>query len=156
MDANLGYLYENLVAQMLYSQGNRLFYYTFPVSGSNRNYEIDFLLSKGNKIVPIEVKSSGYKAHKSIDAFCEKFSRRIGARILIYTKDFAKDGYTTCLPVYYSGLLWYTDVWKIGRENEQRQLYKVTAHFHAGTTFMQYPFSSISYSSLYVMIYKSE
>lgn len=105
LDANLGYIYENLVAQILYSQGNKLFYYTFPVPNSNHNYEIDFLLSKGNKIVPIEVKSSGYKTHKSLDAFCEKFSSRIGERLLIYSKDYAKDGMTTCLPIYYTGLL---------------------------------------------------
>ena len=105
LDANLGYVYENLVAQMLYSQGNRLFYYTFPVQDSNHNYEIDFLLSKGNKIVPIEVKSSGYKTHKSLDMFCQKFSQRIGDRILLYTKDYFKDGETTCLPVYFTPFL---------------------------------------------------
>ena len=99
LSANLGYLYENIVAQILTASGNNLFYYTFPKDDSH-NYEIDFLLSRGNKIVPLEVKSSGYKSHKSLDAFCEKFSSRVGDRILIYTKDYAKDGMTTCLPVY--------------------------------------------------------
>ncbi len=66
---------------------------------------IDFLLSRGNKIVPIEVKSSGYKTHKSLDTFCEKFSSRIGERILLYTKDYAQDSQTTCIPVYYTALL---------------------------------------------------
>ena len=99
LDANLGYVYENLVAQMLTASGNNLFYYTFPKDDSH-NYEIDFLLSRGNKIIPLEVKSSGYKSHKSLDTFCEKFSSRVGERILIYTKDYAKDGMTTCLPVY--------------------------------------------------------
>ena len=105
LSANLGYVYENLVAQMLCSQGNRLFYYTFPVENSNMNYEIDFLLSRSNKIVPIEVKSSGYKRHKSLDVFCKKFSSRIGGRILLYTKDYAKDGETLCIPVYFTELL---------------------------------------------------
>ena len=104
LEANLGYVYENLVAQMLVSAGNKLFYYTFP-KDNKHNYEVDFLLSRGNKLVPIEVKSSGYKTHKSLDAFCEKFSSRIGERILLYTKDYAQDGQTTCLPVYFTSLL---------------------------------------------------
>lgn len=102
LEANLGYVYENLVAQMLTASGNKIFYYTFPTGNGNKNYEIDFLLSRGNKLVPIEVKSSGYKSHKSLDCFCEKFSSRIGERILLYTKDFHKDGATICLPVYFT------------------------------------------------------
>lgn len=104
LEANLGYVYENLVAQMLASAGNQLFYYTFP-KDEKHNYEIDFLLSRGKKIVPIEVKSSGYKTHKSLDVFCERFPSRIGDRILLYTKDYQQDGPTTCLPVYYTSLL---------------------------------------------------
>lgn len=103
--ANLGYVYENLVAQMLLAAGNRLYYYTFPTDNEKHNYEIDYLLSRGNKIVPIEVKSSGYRTHKSLDLFCEKYSSRIGERILLYTKDYQQDGPTTCLPVYFAGLL---------------------------------------------------
>ena len=72
---------------------------------NKHNYEIDFLLSRGSKIVPIEVKSSGYKTHKSLDAFCERFSSRISNRILLYTKDYQKDGMTTCLPVYFTPFL---------------------------------------------------
>ncbi len=104
LEANLGYVYENLVAQMLRTAGNELFYHTFP-NDNNHNYEIDFLLSRGNKLVPIEVKSSGYKTHKSLDVFCEKFSSRVGERILLYTKDYARDGQTVCLPVYFTPFL---------------------------------------------------
>ncbi len=101
INANLGYVYENLIAQMLRAEGNELYYYTFP-DGNNHNYEVDFLLSRGSKIVPIEVKSSGYKSHKSLDEFCKKFSSRIGERILLYTKDYQKDGETICLPSYFA------------------------------------------------------
>ena len=61
LNTNLGYLYENVVAQMLRASGNELFYHTFPTEKGNRNYEIDFLLARKNKICPIEVKSSGYR-----------------------------------------------------------------------------------------------
>ena len=104
LDANLGYVYENLVAQMLYTAGNELFYYTFPAD-HNHNYELDFLLSRGNKLCPIEVKSSGYKTHKSLDAFCQKFHSRILESYLIYTKDYANEDGTIYLPVYMTGLI---------------------------------------------------
>ena len=100
LSANLGYVYENMVAQMLTATGNKLFYHTWPTENSNHNYEVDFLLSRGSKIWPIEVKSSGYKTHASLDAFCKKFSDRISNRYLIYTKDFKKDEATTLLPVF--------------------------------------------------------
>lgn len=105
LEANLGYIYENLVAQMLCAAGNELYYYTFPTDSNKHNYEVDFLLSRGSKLVPIEVKSSGYKSHKSVDMFCEKFSSRVGDRYLFYTKDYARDGMTVCLPVYMAGLV---------------------------------------------------
>ena len=104
LSANLGYAYENLVAQMLTATGNRLFYYSWPKDDKHR-YEIDFLLSRGAKLLPIEVKSSGYNTHASLDAFFEKYSKVIDKRYLIYTKDYKKDGATILLPVYMTPLL---------------------------------------------------
>ena len=100
LDTDLGYLYENMVAQTLYASGNKLFYYTFPKDESKHNYEIDFMISKKDKICPIEVKSSGYKTHASIDAFATKFSSKIGQKYLVYTKDLRKDGDLLCIPIY--------------------------------------------------------
>lgn len=99
LQANLGYVYENLVAQILVASGNKLFYYTWK-KDDKHYYEIDFLLSRGNKVSPIEVKSSGYKSHKSLDAFCQKFSNRIKDRYLVYTKDYAKDQEVQLVPIY--------------------------------------------------------
>ena len=105
LSSDLGYVYENLVAQMLTASGNKLYYYTFPHATSHKNYEIDFLLSRGKKVCPIEVKSSGYNSHKSLDEFCTKYSERIDKRYLIYTKDLKKDGQTLLLPVYMTPFL---------------------------------------------------
>jgi predicted AAA+ superfamily ATPase len=99
LSANLGYVYENIVAQVLTAGGNKLFYHTWPSTTSNHNYEVDFLLSRGTKLWPLEVKSSGYKTHKSLDEFCHKYSERIHTPHLIYTKDYGKDGITILLPV---------------------------------------------------------
>lgn len=104
-NVNLGYLYENVIAQTLAANGNQLYYHTFLNPSSGHNYEVDFLLSRGNKICPIEVKSSSHKAHASLDAFCEKYSNRIGNRYLIYTKDYQKDGATQLLPAYFAQFL---------------------------------------------------
>lgn len=98
LSANLGYVYENLVAQMLVASGNKLYYHTW-LRDEKHYYETDFLLSRGNKIVPIEVKSSGYAAHASLDAFCKKYSSRIGQRYLVYAKDLRQDAETTLLPI---------------------------------------------------------
>lgn len=100
LSINLGYLYENVVAQILAANGNELFYYTMLNETSKHNYEIDFLISKKNKVCPIEVKSSTYKTHKSLDVFCEKFSNRIYEKYLIYVKDLCKDQDILCMPIY--------------------------------------------------------
>ena len=100
LSADLGYVYENAVAQMLKAAGNELFYHTWPTDNGKHNYEIDFLLSRGSKICPIEVKSSGYKSHASLDAFKVKFSSRILHSYLVYTKDLRKDGETLLVPAF--------------------------------------------------------
>ena len=105
LSADLGYIYENAIAQMLKTSGNELFYYTFKRETSNHPYEIDFLISKKNKICPIEVKSSGYKSHVSLDAFCEKYPDSIFDRYLLYTKDVNKEQALKCLPVYMTPFL---------------------------------------------------
>jgi len=104
LSTNLGHVYENIIAQMLAASGNKLFYYTWP-KDETHNYEIDFLLSRGSKLHPIEVKSSGYKSHKSLDVFCQKYSHVVGQRYLIYTKDLKKDEETLLLPVYMTSFL---------------------------------------------------
>ena len=100
LSVNLGYLYENVVAQILKANGNSLFYYTFLDEKSRHNFEIDFLLARNNKVCPIEIKSSGYKTHASLDAFSEKYSSRILNKYLVHTKDLGKDKDVFSVPVY--------------------------------------------------------
>lgn len=104
LSTNLGYVYENMIAQMLATSGNKLFYYTWP-KDETHNYEIDFLLSHGTKLQPVEVKSSGYNTHKSLDVFCEKYAHIVERRYLIYTKDLKTDKGTILLPVYMTPFL---------------------------------------------------
>lgn len=73
--------------------------------GPVRSYEIDFLLSRNNKICPVEIKSSGYNSHKSLDRFHVKYSSRTMQRYLVYTKDLKKDKDILCIPAYMSALI---------------------------------------------------
>ena len=97
---NLGYVYENVVAQMLMAKGNNLFYYTMNSDNSNHLYEIDFLFSKGNKICPIEVKSGNYRSHKSLNLFCDKVSNRIKDKYVVHTKDYKSENGIQYIPIY--------------------------------------------------------
>lgn len=100
LDANLGYVYENAVAQILTAKGNNLFYYTMGSETSNHLYEIDFLLSVGNKICPLEVKSGNYRGHTSLDMFINKYSGRIKEKYVVHTKDYKWENGIHYLPVY--------------------------------------------------------
>lgn len=110
LSANLGYLFENLVAQMLTAQGYEPCYHTFSAKDKTTLYKIDFLIPDGNKVSPIEVKSSGYKSHASLDAFSMKYSQYIGHKYLIYTKNLAKDHDLQLLPIYLAPFLGEQDI----------------------------------------------
>ena len=68
-------------------------------SGS-KTYEIDFLTVRGKRLAPIEVKSSGYKSHKSFDYFKDKYQVKMNDRYIIYTKDLAFDDGVLYIPIY--------------------------------------------------------
>ena len=100
LSTNLGYIYENMIAQMLRAAGKNLYYHTIPYAEGKKYYEIDFVIADKHKVSPIEVKSSGYKTHKSLDVFCEKYSDRIQNKYLIYTKDYKWENGMNYVPVY--------------------------------------------------------
>lgn len=102
---NLGYVYENMVGQMLVANGSDLFYHTFENKEQKRNFEVDFILAKKDKLCPIEVKSSSYHKHISLDEFGKKFSERILNRYIIHTKDMKKEQDIICLPFYMTPFL---------------------------------------------------
>ncbi|MFL8969720.1 ATP-binding protein [Helcococcus kunzii] len=100
LPANLGIVYENAVAQMLAAKGHNLYYHTYYDEKQKRNCEIDFILSYGSKIAPIEVKSSNYRVHKSLDRFSLKYNSRISKKIVLHTKDLKVVGDILYLPLY--------------------------------------------------------
>jgi hypothetical protein len=100
LPANLGYLYENLVAQMIAATGRELYYHTWEKKGSTHYYEIDFLVSKGSKISPIEVKSSGTGKHESLTAFKRDYSKNVGESFIISQKDIGREEDIQFFPAY--------------------------------------------------------
>ena len=100
LDADLGYLYENAVAQLITCAGRTLYFHTWKKEKSTHWYEIDFLLTDGKKVIPVEVKSSSVKNHKSIEAFSDKYSSVIGDAYLFSQKDFSTKNNLKLRPLY--------------------------------------------------------
>ena len=100
LPADLGYLYENAVAQMITASNRSAYYHTWEKKNSTHYYEVDFLLRDKTKLVPLEVKSSATKKHESIDAFCEKYSKQVSQAILLSQKDVGKDNNLKLKPIY--------------------------------------------------------
>ena len=105
LPANLGYLYENAVAQVIASSDRELYYHTWEKEKSTHYYEIDFLLSKGTKVSAIEVKSSGQGEYKSLTKFKEKFSQSVEDIILLSQKEINRKGAIKFLPIYMAPFL---------------------------------------------------
>ena len=105
LEANLGYLYENAVAQIIKSNDFDLYYHTWHEEDKSHSYEIDFLVSSGNKIIPIEVKSSNINNHKSIIEFSKKYSSSVSRRILFSQHDISNDGMLEIKPLYLAPII---------------------------------------------------
>ncbi|MDO5527762.1 MAG: AAA family ATPase [Prevotella sp.] len=100
LSTNLGYVYENVIAQILRATGKKLYYHTIPYGDGKKHYEVDFVIADGHKVSPVEVKSSGYKTHASLDEFCRKYSDRVQSKYIVYTKDLNRIGDVNYIPVY--------------------------------------------------------
>jgi len=105
LEADLGYMYENAVAQIIRANGRAVYYHTWTPEGASHAYEVDFLLTDKTKIIPIEVKSSAVNSHKSMDAFCEKYSHVISRRWLFSQKDIGHQGMLEFKPIYLAPIL---------------------------------------------------
>lgn len=103
LNTNKGMFFENAVAQALTASGHNLFFHKFHVEKdkSDREKEIDFMIQRNEKISPIEVKSSSYSNHKSLDAFIQKYkTKKLGRPFLIYGKDIKQENGITFIPIY--------------------------------------------------------
>lgn len=104
LSTNQGYIYENAVAQAFASSGRRLYYYTFRDDSQHR-YELDFLLRRGKKLMPIEVKSTEAYSLSSLKRAMKEYSSILVSPTVLWTKDSKKEEGITYLPLYMAGLL---------------------------------------------------
>ena len=100
LPANLGFLYENLAAQMIAAAGRELYYHTWEKHGSTHYYEVDFLISEGSKINAFEIKSSGTGKHESIKQFYKIYSKHVRNIYLLSQKDVSKEENLLFKPFY--------------------------------------------------------
>ena len=101
ISVNQGMLMENIVAQIFRRNGHKLYFYSRSDTVERKNHmEIDFLILQHKRICPVEVKSSRYNSHSSLDKFREKFRGKIGQSYILYTKDLKQEDDILYLPIY--------------------------------------------------------
>jgi len=106
LSINKGMFFENIIAQMLTSNGHKLYFYNHFSEDKHRNdIEIDFIISTKDrtnpKIIPIEVKSSKNYTTSSLIAFRNKFKNRISESYIIHPKNLlVRDDGIICIPAY--------------------------------------------------------
>jgi len=102
---NEGMFVENVVAQCLRSNGHKILFYIEYNEHGKREMEIDFLIRKEKKVIPIEAKSGKSFAFKSLQKFKAKFTNRVGLQYILYDGDVKRDGEIIYLPYYMSAIL---------------------------------------------------
>ncbi len=88
-----GGLTENYVAQALLTNKYALYYWE-----SDGKAEIDFVILKDNKIIPVEVKSNDNVRSRSLSVFCQRFEPEYSIRIS--TKNIGIENNIRSIPLY--------------------------------------------------------
>ncbi len=100
LNVNEGMLMENAVAQILRRKGRRLYFYSkSDIDNYMNRMEIDFLVGRKNKICPVEVQPTTYKAQTSLDKFMTRFAPHLGKPYVLYPKDVMKKEGVIHLPL---------------------------------------------------------
>lgn len=103
---NEGMIIENIVSQCLKANGHNAYFYKKTSTDTKKTVmEIDFLLRKNNKIIPVEVKSGSSKSVKSITNFMESFSQTSSEGIVLHHGEIKREGKLLYLPYYMASVL---------------------------------------------------
>ena len=96
IDINYGSIYENAVAEELYSHGLKLYYFN-----SKKQGELDFVIKIDDKILPIEVKSGkNYLRHNALKNVIENKDYDIEKAYVLYNENIKRVGNIVYLPIY--------------------------------------------------------
>lgn len=102
---NEGMFLENIVAQCLRTNGHRILFYIETNERHTLDMEIDFLIRKEKKVIPIEVKSGKNFTIKSLEKFKKKFTNKVGMQYVLYDGDIKREDEIIYLPYYLASLL---------------------------------------------------
>ena len=89
-----GAMTEQYVCQQLVGEADSIYYWT----ADNSRGEIDFLIQKGNKIIPIEVKEEENLRAKSLSAFVDRYPSLHALRLSM--SDYRDQEWMTNVPLY--------------------------------------------------------
>ncbi len=106
LHVNEGMIVENVVAQALRNKDSKLYYFKKVDSKARKALlEIDFLVIRDNKLIPIEVKSSNSSSIKSLLKFKEMFKGKIGELYVLHEGDIKIEDNIVYLPYYMAFIL---------------------------------------------------
>lgn len=110
LEANMGMIMENVVAQMLTAAGYNLYFFSKSSEKKEERMEIDFLLLKSkvtsrHNIIPIEVKSGKNYTLSSLSKLIGTYSENITSPIVLHAADYKQENGITYLPLYMTPLL---------------------------------------------------
>lgn len=96
IDINYGSIYENAVAEELFSHGLKLYYFN-----SKKQGELDFVIKLDDKLLPIEVKSGkNYLRHNALKNVIENKDYDIEKAYVLYNENIKRVGNIVYLPIY--------------------------------------------------------
>lgn len=111
LEVNEGMLVENIVAQMLATNGHKLYFYSNSSrDDANDRMEIDFLTAKSklttrHNITPVEVKSSQRYTLTSLRKCVEKFGEYLTTPVVLHGADLKEENGMLFLPLYMAPLI---------------------------------------------------
>lgn len=95
-DINYGSIYENAIAQELYTHGFDLYYFN-----SKKQGEVDFIIEKDGQVIPIEVKSGkDYKRHNALTNVMKNEDYQISKAYVFCNENLRKSEGVLYLPIY--------------------------------------------------------
>lgn len=106
LEVNEGMLVENIVAQMLWASGHKLYFFSnYSKTSADDRMEIDFLISKTvttsrHNISPIEVESGNRYAITSLRKCIAKYGSQLSTPYVLHDKDLKEDNGIVYLPLY--------------------------------------------------------
>ena len=102
---NEGMFVENVVAQCLRTNGHKIVFYVEYNERGELQTEIDFIIRKDRKIIPIEAKSGKEYTVKSLEKFKKKFSNKVGLQYVLHEGDIKRENEIVYYPYYIASIL---------------------------------------------------